>query len=94
MYYRLLTNQCDMQYYPHQACVLPPLDIEKQKKVIRANFKLFHLYFATFLVGNIIFLKSKKKESLSDFRPPPLTNSWTRHCLTERQYIPANVVFN
>ena len=36
----------------------PPLEIEKQKKkkkVIRANFKLFHLYFATFLVENIIF---------------------------------------
>ena len=31
------------------------LEIEKQKNVIRANFKLFHLYFATFLVGNIIF---------------------------------------
>ena len=31
----------------------PPLEIEKQKKkkkVIRANFKLFQLYFATFLV--------------------------------------------
>ena len=52
----------------------PPLEIEKQKKkVIRANIKLFHLYFATFLVENIIFsasfwagpppekLKSKKK---------------------------------
>ena len=58
----------------------PPLEIKK--KVIRANFKLFHLYFATFLVENIIFylfselgpppekLKSKKK-SLSDFEPPP-----------------------
>ena len=34
----------------------PPLEIEKpKKKVIKANFKLFHLYFATFLVGNIIF---------------------------------------
>ena len=35
----------------------PPLEIEKQKKkkVIRANIKLFHLYFATFLVENIIF---------------------------------------
>ena len=32
----------------------PPLDIEKQKKVIRANFKLVHLYFAPFLVRNII----------------------------------------
>ena len=39
-----------------------PVEIEKQKKkkkrkkkVIRANFKLFHLYFATFLVENIIF---------------------------------------
>ena len=30
---------------------LAPLEIKKQKKkVIRANFKLFHLYFATFLV--------------------------------------------
>ena len=35
----------------------PPLEIEKQKKkkVIRANFKLFDLYFATFLVENITF---------------------------------------
>ena len=32
----------------------PLLEIEKQKKVIRANFKLFHLYFATFLVGSIV----------------------------------------
>ena len=59
----------------------PPLEIEKQKKkkkkkkVIRANIKLFHLYFATFLVENISFsaifgagppppekLKSKKKK--------------------------------
>ena len=41
-----------------QGAWAPPLEIEKQKKkkkVIRANFKLFHLYFATFLVGNIIF---------------------------------------
>ena len=43
----------------------PPLEIEKQKKkkkkkkkVIRANIKLFHLYFATFLVENIIFAAS------------------------------------
>ena len=35
---------------------LPPLEIEKpKKKIIRANFKLFPLYFATFLVENIIF---------------------------------------
>ena len=39
----------------------PPLEIEKQKKnkkknkVIRANIKLFHLYFATFLVENIFY---------------------------------------
>ena len=42
----------------------PPLEIEKQKKkkkkkkkkkVIRANIKLFHLYFATFLVENVFF---------------------------------------
>ena len=33
-----------------------PLEIEKQKKtVIRANFKLFRLCFATFSVENIIF---------------------------------------
>ena len=38
----------------------PPLAIEKQKKktkkkkIIRANFRLFHLYYATFLVENII----------------------------------------
>ena len=50
------------------------------------------VYFATFLLENIIFssifwagpppekLKSKKKKSLSDFGPPPLTNSWTRAC--------------
>ena len=37
----------------------PPLEIEKQKKkVIRANIKLFHLYFATFLVKNVIFSAS------------------------------------
>ena len=31
--------------------------VDAKKKVIRANFKLFHLNFATFsfLVGNIIF---------------------------------------
>ena len=38
------------------------LEIEKQKKkkkkVIRANIKLFHLYFATFLVENVIFSAS------------------------------------
>ena len=34
----------------------PPLKIEKpKKKVIKANFKLFHLHFAIFLVGNVIF---------------------------------------
>ena len=35
-----------------------PLEIEKKKrkkKVIRANFNLFYLYFATFLVENVIF---------------------------------------
>ena len=40
----------------------PPLEIEKQKKkkkkVIRANIKLFHLYFATFSAENIIFSAS------------------------------------
>ena len=39
----------------------PPLEIEKQKKKkkgIRANIKLFHLYFATFLVENVFFSAS------------------------------------
>ena len=40
-----------------QGACPPPLEIEKQKKkVIRANIKLFHLYFATFLVENVIYL--------------------------------------
>ena len=75
----------------------PPLEIKKpppkkKKKVIRANIKLFHLYFATFLVENILFsaifgagpppekLKRKKKKKKKAFRfwAPPLTNSWTR----------------
>ena len=37
---------------------LPPRNLKKQKKkkkVIGANFMLFHLYFATFLVKNVIF---------------------------------------
>ena len=41
------------------ACPPPPLEIEKAKKnVIRANIKLFRLYFATFLVENVIFSAS------------------------------------
>ena len=63
----------------------PPLEIEKQKKKVNgANIKLFHLYFATFLVENVIFsaifgagpppLKNgkAKKKRLSDFGPPLL----------------------
>ena len=47
----------------------PPPEIEKQKKkVIRANFKLFHLYFATFLVENVIF------SAIFWAGPPPLKN--------------------
>ena len=42
-----------------QGAWAPPLEIKKQKKkkkkVIRANIKLFHLYFATFSVEKIIF---------------------------------------
>ena len=55
------------------------LEIEKQKKkVIRANFKVFHLYFATFLVENIfaqLFSELPpypEKKRLSDFAPSPL----------------------
>ena len=50
----------------------PPLEIEKQKKkkkVIRANIKLFHLYFATFLVENILF-----SAIFGAAPPPPLKN--------------------
>ena len=61
----------------------PSLEIEKQKKKQRSseqflNCKLFHLYFATFLVGNIILSAIFElgpleilKKSLSDFRAPP-----------------------
>ena len=49
-----------------------PLEIEKQKKKkkkdIRANIKLFHLYFATFLVENILF------SAIFGAGPPPLKN--------------------
>ena len=41
-----------------QGAWAPPRNLKakkKKKKVIRAYFKLFHLYFATFLVENIIF---------------------------------------
>ena len=45
-----------------QGACPPPLEIEKQKKkkkkIIRANIKLFHLYFATFLVENVFFSAS------------------------------------
>ena len=50
----------------------PPLEIEKQKKkkkkVIRANIKLFHLYFATFS-AEISF-----SQLVSELGPPPLNN--------------------
>ena len=43
------------QCYSHNICSRTKMQarvqgrkIEKQKKVIRANFKVFHLYFATF----------------------------------------------
>ena len=53
----------------------PPLEIEKQKKkIIRANFRLFHLSFATFSVENIMFSARsppKKKKRFSDIGPPP-----------------------
>ena len=59
----------------------PPLEIEKQKQVIRANLKLCHLYFATFSVGSIIFSaifgagppleKLKSQKMPFRFSPPP-----------------------
>ena len=61
----------------------PPLDIDKQKKVIRANFKLFHLYLPLFqseISFSLLFSElgtpppckiEKQKNSLSNFRPPP-----------------------
>ena len=45
-------------------------EIEKQKKkVIRANIKLFHLYFATFLVENTSF-----SAIFGAGPPPPVKN--------------------
>ena len=57
-----------------QGGLAPPLETEKskkkkkKKKVIRANIKLFHLYFATFLVENISF------SAIFGAGPPPLKN--------------------
>ena len=51
----------------------PPLEIEKQKKVIRANLKLCHLYFATFSVGSIIF-SAIFSAIFQGGPPPPLKN--------------------
>ena len=39
----------------HASLSQPPLEIEKPKKSYQSNFKQFYLYFATFLVGKIIF---------------------------------------
>ena len=61
----------------------PPRNWKAKKKVIRANFELFHLYLATFLVENVIFSAifwaapphkkiEKQKKKLSDIAPPPL----------------------
>ena len=60
----------------------PPLEIEKQKKKSSERVQLFHLYFATFLVGNIIFFSyflssapplknNKAKKKPFRFLPPP-----------------------
>ena len=52
----VMSTQARVQGGEAQGACPPPLEIEKQKKkVIRANFKLFHLYFATFSVENVIF---------------------------------------
>ena len=62
----------------------PPKKLKIKKKVIRVNFKLFHLYFATFLVGNIIFSalapleKLKAKKSLFRFSPHFNFSFWVK----------------
>ena len=72
----------------------PPLEIEKQKKGHQSKFQAIHLYYATFLVENIISqlfselppspIKSEKhKKKAFRFWAPPLTNSWTRACLEQ-----------
>ena len=74
--------------------VPPPLKIEKQKKVIKGNFNYaISPIFCYFFSRNYHFLRyflscppplekvKGKKNCFSDFRPPPLTNSWTRHCI-------------
>ena len=63
---RRLCTQARVQGGAQGAWAPPPLEIKKQKKkkkkkkkkVIRANIKLFHLYFATFLVENVFFSAS------------------------------------
>ena len=47
------------------------LEIETQKKVIRAHFKLFHLHYATFFVENIIFSTFHK-----DLYKPTSMDDW------------------
>ena len=70
----------------------PPPTKKLKKKVIRANFKLFHIYFCTFLVENVILsaifwagppleiLKSKKKKKIFQISGPPLRILGTHHC--------------
>ena len=98
--YQQVSGACPGAWAP------PPLEIENQikKKVIRANFKLFQIYFATFLVENIIFssifwagpplkkLKSKKK-SFQILAPPPLTNSWTRAWVSLMNHKPQKSIY-
>ena len=53
----------------------PSLEIEQQKKFIRANFQFFHLYFATNITFSDIFWAGPpwkiEKQKKKDFRPPP-----------------------
>ena len=48
-------------------CPPPPIEIESKKKVIRANCKPFHLYFATFFSR-----KSNFCLLFFELGPPPL----------------------
>ena len=82
IFIKIMTNQARVQGGGPRG--LPPPhrnEKQKRKKVIRANVNLFHLYFATFLVENIIFSatppwkklksKKKKKKSFHILSPPP-----------------------
>ena len=103
LYFRFLYIQARVQGGARGLCYMfrgkgpvpPPLEIEKQKKVIKGNFNyaispIFCYFFSRKYHFLCYFLScppplekvKHKKNCFSDFRPPPsFTISWTRHCI-------------